>query len=276
MYIQADTTLLLWQERPAFAKGNSETDIPKMQIFLSPPEINSKTGVIICPGGAYGRLSTEKEGREVALWLNTLGISAFVLHYRLGTNGYQHPVPLIDLQRAMVVVKQNAIRWNLDTAKIGVLGFSAGGHLTSTLGTHFDKLYYTPTEEKELSISVRPDFMMLVYPVITMQDSFTHNTSRKNLLGDIPSQELKNLLSNELQVTSQTPPTFITHTYDDASVPVENSLLFFEALRKAKVPAELHIYASGGHGYGLRRQLGVHAEWYKHAENWLRSSGFIK
>jgi len=266
----------LWAGDAPLAKGKSEADVPMLFAYPAPPEIATGVGVIICPGGGYGRLSMEKEGREAALWLNTLGISAFVLKYRLGSNSYQHPAPLQDVQRAMLLVRHKSSQWKLDTAKIGVLGFSAGGHLASTLGTHFDKLYYQPNDEIDKANHLRPNFMLLIYPVISMQEVNAHTGSRKNLLGENPTQELKDLLSNEMQVTAQTPPTFLTHACDDATVPVGNSISFFTALRTYKIPAEMHIYPYGGHGYGMRRHLGVHTEWYKHAEIWFKTMGIIK
>jgi acetyl esterase/lipase len=229
--------------------------------------------VIVFPGGGYARLSDIKEGSDVAKWLNSLGISAFVLKYRLGMR-YHQPNQLLDAARAVRTVRARSKEWNLDADRIGILGFSAGGHLASTLGTHFDA--GKPDAKDPLErISSRPDLMVLIYPVITMGD-FTHAGSKKNLLGENPTPDLIKLYSNELQVTKETPPTFLVHTMTDAGVPVENSMMFASALRKAGVPFEFHLYEQGPHGFGLAPANPILVSWAARCADWLGLQGFIK
>ena len=243
-------------------------EIPDISVYLA--DRNKATGqaVVICPGGGYGCVCMGYEGRDIAKWLNEKGISAFVLKYR--HKYYQHPIPLLDAKRAMRLVRYNAEKWNIDGSKIGILGFSAGGHLASSVGTHYDngeKNAKDPIDRE----SSRPDFMILIYPVITMGE-FTHGGSMVNLLGNNPSSELVEEMSNELQVTKDTPTTFLVHSSDDSGVPVENSINFYLALRKAGVDAEMHIYKKGGHGYGMLPNRGPAAElWPKQCEVWLKN-----
>src|SRR5215204_6686258 len=234
---------------------------------------SSDLGVLVCPGGGYSRLSDVKEGSEVAKWLNSLGISAFVLKYRLGMR-YHQPNQLLDAARALRTIRARAKEWNLDEKRIGILGFSAGGHLASTLGTHFDSGKTDATDPIERAGS-RPDLMVLVYPVITMGE-FTHQGSKKNLLGEKPTGDLIKLYSNELQVTKETPPTFLVHTMTDTAVPVENSLMFLSALRKAGVPSEFHLYEQGPHGFGLAPTNPILATWTDRCADWLTLHGFAK
>jgi len=265
--------IVLWENGAPNAIGKEPADIPTITPFLAPKEIATGAAIIVCPGGGYSRLSDIKEGSEVAKWLNGLGISAFVLKYRLGMR-YQQPNQLLDASRALRTVRFRAKEWNLDTKRIGILGFSAGGHLASTLGTHFDAGKADSTDAIE-KMSSRPDVQILIYPVITMGE-FTHQGSKKNLLGENPSADLIKLYSNELQVTKETPPTFLVHTMTDTAVPVENSLLFLAALRKVGVPFEFHLYEQGPHGFGLAPTNPILASWADRCADWLGLHGFAK
>jgi acetyl esterase/lipase len=232
------------------------------------------TGVVICPGGGYSGLAFEKEGLEMGRWFAKQGVTAFVLKYRHGGGVHQHPVPLNDVRRAMRIVRSQAEQWKLADEKIGVMGFSAGGHLASSLGTHFDA--GSPNAEDEIERErCRPDFMVLVYPVISMDAKITHLGSLDNLLGEHPDPQTVELMSNDKQVTDNTPPTFITHASDDQAVPVENALRFYRALIDHKVPAELHVFAEGGHGFGMRNKDKPVVEWPNLLANWLRSRQLI-
>lgn len=225
----AQTAMPLWPDDAPNAIGKEPQDIPTITPFLAPKETANGAAVLVLPGGGYARLSDVKEGSDIAKWLNTLGISAFVLKYRLGPR-YNQPTPLLDTARAMRTLRSRAKEWGVDANRIAILGFSAGGHLASTLGTRFDTGKADSKDEIEL-MSSRPDAMILLYPVITMGE-FTHAGSKKNLLGDNPPPELIKLYSNELQVTKDTPPTFLMHTMTDAGVPVENSMSFAAACEK--------------------------------------------
>lgn len=263
----------LWSGTAPGALGNAPEDRPAITSF---PATSARTGagIIIFPGGGYEHLATDKEGTQVAQWLNGLGIATFVVRYRLGPR-YHHPVMMQDAQRAIRLVRSNAARWNLDPSRIGVLGFSAGGHMASTAGTHFDAGNRASQDTVD-RVSSRPDFMVLVYPVITMAEPLAHRGSRRNLLGDNPTDSLLRFMSNETQVTRDTPPTFIVATTDDATVPVQNSLAFYDALRAAGVPAELHIFESGHHGFGLAPGDPVLSTWMSQCEGWLRRHGWAR
>jgi len=239
---------------------------PTLEVYLPPAGSATGAAVVICPGGGYHILAIDKEGRAVARWLNSLGVAGIVLKNRL--YDYGHPAPLMDAQQALATVRRAAEAWGIDTGRIGIMGFSAGGHLAATAGTHFDD----PVIEGE--IGLRPDFMILIYPVISMQDGITHLGSRRNLLGEDPLPELVHLMSNETQVTSETPPTFIAHANDDATVPVENALRFYMALRREGVPAAMHIFEEGGHGFGLGVQGAVTA-WPDLCAAWLKERGLL-
>src|SRR5437870_8326704 len=262
--------IILWPNGAPGAVGKEPIDIPTLTPYLAPKEKATCAAVIVCPGGGYSHLA-DHEGRPVAEWLNTLGITAFVLKYRLGPS-YHHPAPLQDAARAIRTVRARASEWMIDPKRIGIIGFSAGGHVASTIGTHFDSGKPDASDPIE-RVSSRPDLMILIYPVITMRE-FTHAGSRRMLLGDNPSSDLVALLSNEEQVTKETPPAFLVHTADDPGVPVENSLRFAEALRKNKVPVEIHVYEHGPHGFGLGGKDPVLSTWPQRCVEWLRMHGF--
>jgi acetyl esterase/lipase len=265
--------IALWENGVPNAVGKEAQDVPTITPFLAPKEIATGAAVLVLPGGGYARLSDVKEGSDVAKWLNSLGISAFVLKYRLGPR-YNQPNQLLDAARAMRTVRARAKDWGVDANRIAILGFSAGGHLASTLGTKFDAGKADSKDEIE-RVSSRPDLMILLYPVITMGE-FTHAGSKKNLLGDNPTADLIRLYSNELQVTKDTPPTFLMHTMTDAGVPVENSMMFASGLRKNSVPFEFHLYEQGPHGVGLAPTNPYLASWAARCADWLALHGFIK
>jgi acetyl esterase/lipase len=267
-------TELLWSNGAPGAKGDSAADKPTLTIWLPQESKAPGAAVIICPGGGYSNLATDHEGKQIAQWLNTLGVAAFVLEYRHQGKGYGHPAPLQDAQRAIRTVRSRAAEWKIDPKKIGILGFSAGGHLASTAGTHFDKGDPESKDpiEKESS---RPDFMILCYAVIAFGEPYTHTGSQQNLIGRNASPELVRSLSNEKQVTSDTPPTFLWSTDEDTAVPAENSVQFYLALRRAKVPAELHVYRAGRHGLGLAASVPGTSDWPKECETWMRGRGLL-
>lgn len=249
----------------------SSVQIPDISVYLPTRRTATGQAVIICPGGGYWVLAYDLEGTDVAKYLNSIGVAAIVLKYRLPTYGNviePHKVPLMDAQRAMRLVRFNANKWNIDTAKIGIMGFSAGGHLASTLGTHFDYGNKTSSDSIE-KISCRPDFMILMYPVITFTAPSMHKGSRDALLGKDPDADLVEYYSNELQVRDDTPPAFFVHADNDNGVPVENTLLMYEALRKKKISAELHILSEGNHGFGLGLMNSHVASWTESLKLWL-------
>lgn len=264
---------LLWPDGAPGALGADAVDQPKITVYLAPEATATGAAVVVCPGGGYAVVAADHEGKQVAEWLNSLGVSAFVLQYRLGPR-YRHPAPLQDAQRAIRMVRARAKDWRVDPARVGILGFSAGGHLASTAATHFDDGQAGATDPIEQQGS-RPDFAVLGYPVISLFDPPAHSGSRRNLLGENPDPALVELLSNERQVTPRTPPTFLFHTADDPGVPVENSLLFFQALRKAGVPAELHAFAHGRHGVGLAPDDPVLSQWPKLCALWMKGLGLL-
>ncbi|HTL67645.1 MAG TPA: alpha/beta hydrolase [Lacunisphaera sp.] len=245
---------------------------PSIEVRL--PARGNATGqaVVVCPGGGYGGLAYDWEGSDFAGWLNSHGIAAVVLTYRLPVDGdvahQKWLVPLLDAQRAIRLTRAHAAEWGINPAKVGIMGFSAGGHLASTAGTRFDAGDANAADPVD-RLSSRPDFLILVYPVISMQKGVTHGGSRNNLLGENPPDELVTRYSNELQVTDQTPPTFLVHAGDDPAVPVQNTLLFYDALLKHKVPAELHIYPHGGHGFSFGFEHGHLRDWTDACAHWL-------
>lgn len=265
----------LWGGDAPGAKGKEPVDIPG--IFVYPAKSPNGAAVVICPGGGYGNLAMDHEGVQVADWLNAHGVTAVVLKYRLGPR-YNHPVPLGDAQRALRTVRARAGEWKVDPNRVGILGFSAGGHLASTAGTQFDagdKAAKDPVEQQ----SCRPDFLVLLYPVITLNGPYAHVGSRNNLLGKNADSKLIESLCNDQRVTANTPPTFLVHTSEDKGVPPENSILFYLALAKHKIPAEMHIYEKGRHGLGLARKENerelAFASWPDRCLAWMKGRGLL-
>jgi len=247
---------------------------PTLTVYLPPVGKANGTAVIICPGGGYLHLAWTHEGTDVARMLNEMGITAFLLKYRLPndeTMADKTIGPLQDAQRAIRLVRQRAGDWGVNAARVGILGFSAGGHLASTAGTHFNQVVI----DNPGNISLRPDFMILLYPVISFSDSIGHRGSRDNLIGLHPDAALVREYSNELQVTAQTPPTFLVHAGDDKAVPVANSIRFYEALQHNGVPAELHVYPKGGHGFGMNNPTTTD-RWTERLRSWLVDGGWIR
>jgi acetyl esterase/lipase len=271
---QPDHPFALWPEGAPGALGKEDKDVPTLTPYLPDSTEATSAAIVICPGGGYGGLASH-EGVDYARFLNEQGIAGFVLKYRLASDGYHHPAMLQDAGRAVRTVRARAAEWNLDPKRIGIMGSSAGGHLASTLLTHFDGGRPDDNDTIERQSS-RPDIGILCYPVITMGE-FTHQGSKNNLLGKDPSPELVQNLSNELQVTTNTPPVFIWHTWEDSAVPVENSLQFAAALRRASVPFDLHIYQKGGHGLGLgsaKWDPDHRHPWTSDCIYWLKVQGF--
>lgn len=267
--MQAQEEIKLYKNGPSENSGITENEAnydnswvtnvteARMYAYIVPKEKASGAAVLICPGGGYGGLAVAHEGSQVAEWLNTLGVSAFVLYYRMPN--HHSEIPLTDAQTAIQIIREGAGKWNIDKHKIGIAGFSAGGHLASTAGTHFDEIN-------------RPDFMILIYPVISM----TGDGTCQNLLGDTPSKEQLNRFSNQLQVTDKTPPTFIIAALDDDVVSVEHSFMFYKALQDKRIPSEIHTYEKGGHGFGMRKQGLEIDNWTEKLRNWLKTSGLIE
>jgi acetyl esterase/lipase len=273
---QPTATFPLWPDGAPGALGKEEKDIPTLTPFWPEKAKANGAAMVVCPGGGYGGLAGH-EGKDYALWFNEQGIAGFVLKYRLGSAGYRHPIMLQDAARALRTVRANAAAWGLDPKRIGIIGSSAGGHLASTLVTHFDTGKPDATDPIE-RVSSRPDLGILCYPVITMGE-FTHQGSKQNLMGKDPSPELVRLLSNELQVTKETPPCFVWSTWEDPVVPVENSLQFAAAMRKAGVFCDLHFYLKGPHGIGLGRDAftpGKLHPWTYDCSYFLKTLGFVK
>jgi len=266
-------TILLWQNGAPGALGQGEDDQPTITVYRPWGHNLSGTAVIVVPGGSYGFLASNHEGRQVANWFNALGITAFVLKYRLGPR-YHHPIELGDAQRAIRLVRSRAREFEISPDRIGMMGFSAGGHLVSNAATHFDSGNPAAADPIDRAGS-RPDFVILGYPVITLEAPYAHQGSVKNLLGDHPDPKLVEELSNELHVTAQTPPTFLFATSNDDVVPVENSVNFYVALHKAGVPAELHVFEKGPHGVGLALGNPALGEWPALLANWLRQRGLL-
>jgi acetyl esterase/lipase len=250
----------------------TNVSIPTLTPFLL-KDGSVHTAVLVIPGGGYSGVAMGHEGDSIACAFNKIGVNAFVLKYRLPSDSTMVDKtigPLQDAQTALLTIRKNANQWNINPARVGVIGFSAGGHLASTLGTHFDK----PVIKNSDKISLRPDFMALIYPVITF-GKFAHMGSRENLIGKNPSQQLIDLYSNEKQVTAATPPAFLVHAEDDNVVPVQNTLMFYDALLQNKVKAETHIYAGGGHGYGLNNST-TRDYWFDRLKEWMDANGWLK
>jgi acetyl esterase/lipase len=267
------TEIRLWAGDAPGALGQARGDIPTLTAYLPEPTKRNGTSIVIFPGGSYAGLA-DHEGRGYAEWFASNGICAYVLKYRLGTAGYRHPVMLNDAARAVRMVRSFARRDGLDATRIGVIGSSAGGHLASTIVTHFEAGKSDATDPIERESS-RPDLAVLCYPVITLGE-FTHAGSKKNLLGETPAPDLVQLLSNETQVTKDTPPCFIWHTVEDKTVPVENAIMFASALRRAGVPFSLHIYQNGAHGLGLGRPGRPAPPWADQLLYWFGERAFLR
>jgi acetyl esterase/lipase len=244
-------------------------------VWIYPAKNPNGAGIVVCPGGGYGGLALDHEGIQVADWLNAKGITAFVLKYRLGQK-YNHPIPLTDAQRALRTMRARASEFKVDPKRVGILGFSAGGHLASTAATHFND---KETDDPIDRMTCRPDFAVLLYPVITLEGPFAHIGSRNNLLGKNPDAKLVDSLCNDRQVTKNTPPTFLAHTGEDSGVRPENSVLFYLALKKNNVPAELHIFEKGRHGLGLALTQGdrdlTFANWPERSIAWMKGRGLL-
>jgi acetyl esterase/lipase len=263
----------LWAGRAPGALGETEADTPTLTIYRA-ARAAVGTAVIIAPGGSYGTLALDHEGRQVAAYFNAMGVTAFVLKYRLGPT-YRHPIEFGDAQRAVRLVRSRANDFGILPNRIGMMGFSAGGHLATTVATHFDVGKSDAADPVERASS-RPDFLILGYPVISFDAAIAHLGSMRNLLGENPDQDTINLLSNELHVTSDTPPTFIFHTTADTSVPAENSVRFYLALKRAHVPAELHIFQNGAHGVGLALGDPALGMWPSLLTTWMRERGLLR
>lgn len=272
---QAPVTPLYAGKAP-HAVGESEFDKPKLHTYLAPKP--NGAAVVICPGGGYGNLAMDHEGKQVAEFFNKLGVHAFVLEYRLAKKerpGPLHPAPLEDAQRAIRTVRSLEKAHGIDPKRVGIIGFSAGGHLASTAGTHFDA---GKAEGDAIDkLSCRPDFLVLGYPVISMEDGVTHAGSRRNLIGDKPDAKLIELYSNDKRVTAETPPTFIFHTSEDTGVVPENAIRFYATLKAAKVPVELHLYEKGKHGVGMYPKTGTPTDqWGERLAEWLKTREIAK
>ena len=272
--LQDGQTIPLWTGQAPGALGTADTDIPAFTVYLPRSVAANTPAVVICPGGGYVGLASNHEGRQVANYLNSLGVAAFVLRYRLGPR-YHHPIELGDAQRAIRMLRARATEWRLDPTRIGIMGFSAGGHLAMTASTRFDAGAAQSSDAIDRASS-RPDFAILGYPVISLIEPWTHQGSKSNLLGASPDPALATSLSGERAVTKDTPPTFIFQTNADTTVPAENSVYYYLALRKAGVPAEMHIFEKGPHGVGLANDDAALSEWSKLMANWLRVHGVVR
>lgn len=271
----AQQVVPLWQGPPPLSKGTNATDTPDLTLFL-PEKMTSPTpAIVICPGGGYGGLAFTHEGTNVAKFFQSHGVAGLVLRYRLPKNGYLHPVPLMDVQRAMRLVRSHATDWHINPAKVGVMGFSAGGHLASTVSTHFDSGNPQAVDPVE-ALSCRPDFAVLAYPVISSRPDIAHRGSFARLLGPNPDPIVLHSLSNETQVTATTPATILVHALDDKSVPPQNSELYYQALQQAKVPSVLQEYPKGGHGFGYGHVPDNSPPgWLDKAFDWLSGNGLL-
>jgi acetyl esterase/lipase len=264
----------LWAGAAPGALGSDESDVPALTVYLPRTMTADTPTMIVCPGGGYTRLASNHEGRQVAAYLNSLGMAAFVLRYRLGPR-YHHPIELGDAQRAIRMLRFRAAEWRLDPKRIGIMGFSAGGHLSMSASTMFDAGDSQAADPID-RVGSRPDFAVLAYPVISMTAPWTHQGSKQNLLGPNPDAALAKRLSGEFAVTRETPQTFIFHTNEDTVVPAENSLQYLLALRQAGVPAEMHVFEKGPHGVGLANDDAALAPWSALLATWLRGRGVIK
>ncbi len=268
-------TELLWPGGAPGALGSEAKDKPAFIIYRPENQIANGAAVVIFPGGGYVNLAMGHEGHDVAVWFNSFGVAAFICDYRHHGKGYLHPAPMQDAQRAIRTVRARAEEFGVDPTRVGVIGFSAGGHLASTISTHFDTGNKDSADPIDRASS-RPDFAILCYPVIAFGERYTHRGSQQNLLGNSADPKLVEQFSNEKQVTKETPPTFLWHTNEDRTVPAENSVQYYLALRQAGVPAELHIYEHGRHGLGLANDIEGTRVWPNQCEDWLRGRGMLK
>jgi acetyl esterase/lipase len=269
-------TELLWPKGAPGALGEEAKDKPTLIIYLPDADKATGAGIVVCPGGGYGGLAMGHEGHDIGRWLNSLGIAAFICDYRHRGKGYGHPAPLQDVQRAIRTVRSRAKEFGIDPNRLGVMGFSAGGHLASTAATHYNDKTIEASDDPVDSVSARPDFAVLCYAVLMFDSKFTHKGSQHNLLGKDAPAELVESLSNEKQVNQETPPTFLWHTTEDTVVPPENSVQFYLACVANKVPAELHIYEKGPHGIGTAGKFPGADQWPKALELWLTNRGILK
>ena len=270
---QTPETIPLWENRAPGALGDADADRPTLTVFRAAGRQTGGTSVIIAPGGGYVNLAMDKEGRQIASWFNAMGVTAFVLKYRLGPR-YRHPIELGDAQRAIRLVRSRAMQFGIAPDRIGMMGFSAGGHLAATAGTRFDDGNASAPDEVDRASS-RPDFLILAYPVISTDPAIAHAGSVRSLLGENPAPALLQELSADLHVTARTPPTFLFSTNADTAVPAENTVRFYLALRQAKVPAEMHIFENGPHGVGLDLGDPALSLWPTLLTNWLRGRGLL-
>ncbi len=275
-HAEEPVTIKLWENGAPGKPATKPEDEPVLYMYVPSAESSpTGTGIIVVPGGGYGGLAMDHEGKQIGEWLSSQGITAFVLKYRMHGTGHMYPVPMMDGTRAVRLVRSRAKEWGIDPSRIGVMGFSAGGHLASTLGTHFDSGSPQSSDSIE-QISSRPDFLILCYPVISLVADYTHKGSVTNLLGSSPDPKLLHDLSNDTEVTAQTPPTFIFQTSEDTAVPAENAVGFYLALHKAGVPAEMHIFQSGKHGVGLAKDVPGTNKWPELCHEWLKVRGLLK
>src|SRR4029077_8429277 len=270
---QTPETIPLWENRAPGALGDADTDRPTLTVFRAVARQGGVTSVIVAPGGGYVNLSMDKEGRQIASWFNAMGVTAFVLKYRLGPR-YHHPIELGDAQRAIRLVRSRAMQFGVAPDRIGMMGFSAGGHLAATAGTRSDDGNASATDEVDRASS-RPDFLILAYPVISFDPAIAHAGSVRSLLGENPAPALLQELSAELHVSGKTPATFLFSTNADTAVPSENSVRFYLELRQAKVPAEMHIFENGPHGVGLDLGDPALSLWPTLLTNWLRGRALL-
>ena len=265
--------LLLWQNGAPGALGTEAKDKPRVQIYHATHDRSTVPAIVICPGGGYGHLAMNHEGHQIASWLNSIGITGVVLEYRHRGKGYGHPAPLMDVQRALRLVRHHASDWHINTNKVGVLGFSAGGHLASSASVHHDTGNPNATDPID-SQNCRPDFSILCYAVIAFEQPFTHKGSQRNLLGKQPNKEVSLKMSSDRQVNATTPPAFLWHTTADRVVPPENSVAYYLALRKHKIPCEMHLFEKGNHGIGLGKGQAAE-QWSALCHRWFITQEII-
>ncbi len=267
-------SILLWPDGAPGAKGDKGQDKPTLILY---PAANNPSGtaVVVCPGGGYGGLAMGHEGHDIAKWLNDNGISAFICNYRHRGKGYSHPYPLMDAQRAIRLVRAHSVKWKINPGKVGIIGFSAGGHLASSTATH-DSIGELDQDDATNKLNCRPSFAILCYAVIGFEKPYTHKGSQRNLIGTDADEKLVNFYSNEEQVSKATCPTFLWHTAEDKAVPPENSVQFFLSCQKHGVPSALHVFEKGRHGIGLAKNNPTAKHWPQLCIDWIKQRGFLK